>query len=96
MTTTMTLSDILRFCDAFEIRPGLVSTREVLDAFKEVCKEHLESSSLNTIEDPCGSYQEASTFGGATLGDTLSVGRCCYVHRAAATAIATSPVLVSM
>ncbi|CAM9350548.1 unnamed protein product, partial [Hapterophycus canaliculatus] len=33
---TMTLSGILRFCDAFELRPGLVSTREILDAFKEV------------------------------------------------------------
>ena len=33
---TMTLPDILRFCDAFELRPGLVSTREIVDAYKEV------------------------------------------------------------
>lgn len=32
----MTLPDVLRFCDAFELRPGLVSTREIVDAFKEV------------------------------------------------------------
>lgn len=32
----MTLPDILRFCDAFELRPGLVSTREIVDAYKEV------------------------------------------------------------
>lgn len=31
------MPDVLRFCDAFELRPALLSTREVLDAFKEVC-----------------------------------------------------------
>ena len=32
----MTLTDVLRFCDTFELRPGLVSTREIVDAYKEV------------------------------------------------------------
>lgn len=32
----MALPDVLRFCDAFELRPGLVSTREIVDGFKEV------------------------------------------------------------
>lgn len=36
----MVLPDVLQFCDAFELRPGLVSTREVLDAFKEVRNIH--------------------------------------------------------
>ena len=32
----MALPDVLGFCDAFELRPGLVSTREIVDGFKEV------------------------------------------------------------
>lgn len=32
----MFLPDILRLCDAFELRPGLVSTREIIDAYKKV------------------------------------------------------------
>eukprot|EP00903_Cladosiphon_okamuranus_P010271 g9725.t1 len=32
----MALPDVLRFCDAFELRPGLVSTREIVDAYKKV------------------------------------------------------------
>ncbi|CBN74420.1 hypothetical protein Esi_0020_0141 [Ectocarpus siliculosus] len=34
--TTMTLCDVIRFCDSFELRPGLVSTREILDAYKTI------------------------------------------------------------
>lgn len=34
--TMMTLCDVIRFCDSFELRPGLVSTREILDAYKTV------------------------------------------------------------
>lgn len=32
----MALPDILRFCDVFELRPSLVSTREILDVFTSV------------------------------------------------------------
>lgn len=32
----MALPDVLRFCDAFELRPSLVSTREILDVFTSV------------------------------------------------------------
>ncbi|CAM9151288.1 unnamed protein product [Ectocarpus sp. 12 AP-2014] len=32
----MTLCDVIRFCDSFELRPGLVSTREILDAYKTI------------------------------------------------------------
>ncbi|CAM9206655.1 unnamed protein product, partial [Ectocarpus sp. 13 AM-2016] len=34
--TMMTLCDVIRFCDSFELRPGLVSTREILDAYKTI------------------------------------------------------------
>lgn len=30
------LPDLLRFCDSFELRRGLVTTREILNAYKEV------------------------------------------------------------
>lgn len=32
----MALPDILRFCDVFELRPSLVSTREILDVFTSI------------------------------------------------------------
>ncbi|CAM9228445.1 unnamed protein product [Ectocarpus sp. 12 AP-2014] len=34
--TMMTLCDVIRFCDSFELRPGLVSTREILNAYKTI------------------------------------------------------------
>ena len=40
----MTLPDVLRFCDAFELRPGIVSTREIVDAYKEVRSSIFDNS----------------------------------------------------
>lgn len=43
-SSEMALPDLLRFCDSFELRQGLVTTREILDAYKEVSHSNVHIS----------------------------------------------------